>query len=184
MQVQKKSKAFWLLLFPGRVILFFQIRASTGFWFCILKWFYGWFSFSVFHDAVLLDQKNRITHHQRWKSTLGRTQQSALQWLQNKLWLTSWTRALQVFAREEISEHKRSELWIPEHCRTIFFAQMLLQRLASCRLQCLFVQIILSTCWIIYAGAGLDSASLPQREDFSLCSKRRTFLRKKKKKKS
>lgn len=44
---KKKSEAFWLLLFPGRVILFFQIRALTGFWFCILKWFKSGLTFLV-----------------------------------------------------------------------------------------------------------------------------------------
>lgn len=36
MQVQKNSDEFRPLLFPGRVILFFQLRTLTGFSFCIL----------------------------------------------------------------------------------------------------------------------------------------------------
>ncbi len=102
MQVQKKSEAFWLLLFPGRVILFFQIRALTGFWFCILKWFKS--VLTLFGDGSMflcLDQKNWMTKEailkKRKKAHVGEQKQRRVQWLQNKLWLTSWTRAQQVF---------------------------------------------------------------------------------------
>lgn len=79
-----------------------------------------------------------------WKSTCGRRKRRMVQWLQYKLWLTLWTHALQIFDHclwGKILNTTSSVLWIPAHYRTIFFPLNLLQRLASCRLQCSFVQI-------------------------------------------
>lgn len=61
MQVQKKSEAFWLLLFPGRVTLFFQIRALTGFWFCILKWFKSGSAFLVTVFSIWIRRIGSLT---------------------------------------------------------------------------------------------------------------------------
>lgn len=45
MQSRREKRSILTSLFPGRLILFFQIRALTGFWYCILMWFRSGLSF-------------------------------------------------------------------------------------------------------------------------------------------
>lgn len=47
MQSRREKRSILTSLFPGRLILFFQIRALTGFWYCILMWFRSGLSFFV-----------------------------------------------------------------------------------------------------------------------------------------
>ena len=81
-----------------------------------------------------------------------------------------WTRALQIFeACEEINLNSSSSvLWIPELCRTTFFPRIFLQRLASCRPQCLFVRMSwVSVGFLSHSSGsfvlelGLDSTMFP-----------------------
>lgn len=50
MQSRREKRSILTSLFPGRLILFFQIRALTGFWYCILMWFRSGLSF--FCDGI------------------------------------------------------------------------------------------------------------------------------------
>lgn len=91
-------------------------------------------------------------------------------WLKNKFGLTSWTCALQVFDHEETSEHDQFSTSNPWTLQDYFFPQILLQRLASYRQQCLFVQIA----WVSVGSL------IYKRREFKRCSRRQTFLRKNK----
>lgn len=50
MQSRREKRSILTSLFPVRLILFFQIRALTGFWYCILMWFRSGLSF--FCDGI------------------------------------------------------------------------------------------------------------------------------------
>lgn len=117
-----ESEAFWLLLFPGRVILFFQIRALTGLRFCMrLRWW--WSAWGIIH----LDPKSLIAHQESYFS----------------IWCNGCnTNRHELVPCSSLPVRKYVNLsgsvpYIPDHGRTIFFPQVL----ASCRWQCLYVQI-------------------------------------------
>lgn len=144
MQVQKKSKAFfWLLLFPWRVILFFQSRALTGFWFCILKWLKSGDRSLCENPSFGSKGLDQWTRKRQPKSTGGRRKQTcnAMAPIQVVTNMMNLCPADLLPVRKNPLNMNSSVLWIPEHYRTISFPWILWQRLASCRLQCLSVQI-------------------------------------------
>lgn len=53
MQRREEERSILTSLFPGRLILFFQIRALTGFWYCILIRFRSGLSFFFFFFLLL-----------------------------------------------------------------------------------------------------------------------------------
>lgn len=84
MQHREEERSILTSLFPGRLILFFQIRALTGFWYSILMSFRSGLSsfFVVILLAVVmfshLESEGMDTH---WCSTCGRRNyKTSLDW--------------------------------------------------------------------------------------------------------
>lgn len=80
---QKRRAKHFDFLFPGRLILFFQIRALTGFWYCILMWFRSGLSFffllaGIRRNGLLTDvahmggakQLGAVATKQDWTNTV------------------------------------------------------------------------------------------------------------------
>lgn len=187
MQVHKKK---WSVLTSfvswKSKILFFQIRTLTGFWFCILNWFRS--SFKIFSVmlvcvGILHPENNWITDQE---SCYLKTKKHT--W-ENKVAqrLTWWPRALQVFAlRKNTWTQSVQYFGSLNTAGLFFFPQVLLQRLTSCRVQCLFVQIFWvsagslaisldNLCW---SCTGFKTCSRQREKKTTLCSRRQTFLQK------
>lgn len=170
MQVHKKK---WSVLTSfvswKSKILFFQIRTLTGFWFCILNLFrssFNIFSVMLVCVGILHPENNWITDQEscylKKKAHMGKQSGTATDMM------TSCPAGL--CPEEKYLDTICSVLWIPEHCRTFFPPQVLLQRLTSCRLQCLFVQIF----WVSAGSLAISLDNLCWScTGFKTCSRQR-----------
>lgn len=172
MQVHKKK---WSVLTSfvswKSKILFFQIRTLTGFWFCILNWFrssLNIFSVMLVCVEILHPENNWITDQEscylKKKSTRGKTK-----------WHSDWhddlvpCRSLPWGKIPGQNLFSTLDPWtLQDFC--FFFPQVLLQRLTSCRLQCLFVQIF----WVSAGSLAISLDNLCWScTGFKTCSRQR-----------